>query len=417
MVEKFEKICGKDCTACNACINICPKDCISYEMDFTGTKYAIINKNKCILCNLCKKVCPQLNYVEDNFPKHCYAAWSHNIEIRKKSASGGIATELYKMFEAEEGLFSGVKLTDSFSAEYQLADKLDVIKDYQNSKYVYSDTKMIYQSIGNLLKQGKRILFIGLPCHVAAIKQYVKIKKIVDDKLFTVDLICHGVTPSEFLKEHIAYIEKSYNEKATKLYFRDPDNHTYTYTFSLQNEKGTFYRRKVHRNDMYQIGYHYGITYRSNCYKCRYAQPKRVGDITLADFGYVGTYASCEYDNKNVSCILINTEKGKRLIEDLNKTGNIFVEERPMEEEIETEKQLKYPTVSPKERKKFLKLLLKTGNFEISMKGAARIIILKNEIKYYFHIDEIYSKISHMLPKAFKASVKKLIGGSKKLLK
>ena len=43
------------CSACGACINICPKGCISYLKKVTGTKVAVINKNSCINCHLCKK--------------------------------------------------------------------------------------------------------------------------------------------------------------------------------------------------------------------------------------------------------------------------------------------------------------------------------------------------------------------------
>ena len=63
-------VCNSEkCSACGACIAICPKGCISYYKKETGTKVAIINKNKCINCHLCKKVCAQLDVVtgEESF--------------------------------------------------------------------------------------------------------------------------------------------------------------------------------------------------------------------------------------------------------------------------------------------------------------------------------------------------------------
>ena len=80
LVEYLEKniadIKGDYICVCGACINICPKDCISYLKKETGTKVAVINKNRCINCHLCKKVCPQLDTVEGSKSFACYAAWS-----------------------------------------------------------------------------------------------------------------------------------------------------------------------------------------------------------------------------------------------------------------------------------------------------------------------------------------------------
>ena len=77
---------AEKCSACGACINICPKDCISYLKKETGTKVAVINKNRCINCHLCKKVCPQLDTVEGSESFACYAAWSLDDTIRTSSA-------------------------------------------------------------------------------------------------------------------------------------------------------------------------------------------------------------------------------------------------------------------------------------------------------------------------------------------
>ena len=37
-----------------------------------------------------------LNDIKGNVSKNCYSAWSKDKKIRKNSASGGIATELYR---------------------------------------------------------------------------------------------------------------------------------------------------------------------------------------------------------------------------------------------------------------------------------------------------------------------------------
>ncbi|MFR4582433.1 Coenzyme F420 hydrogenase/dehydrogenase, beta subunit C-terminal domain [Clostridium cadaveris] len=410
MKNKIKRICKEqECTACNACINICAKKCITYEVDSTGTKYAVINEKNCISCSMCKNICPQLNNGEKNSPSICYAAWSKDEKIRKNSASGGIASELCKLFVDDKGMFSGVELTENFDAVYQLKEDMIKFEKYQNSKYVYSDTGFIFNDIAYALEERKKVLFIGLPCQVDGLKHYLKLRKINTEKFYAVDLICHGVSPVEFLKAHIKYLENKYNKKATELYFRDPEMNTYTYTFSVKNNNETFYKKQVKRNDVYQIGYHYGIIYRNNCYKCKYARKERVGDITLADFGYVGKYAFCEYDNKNVSCILVNTERGEELIKKMKDNNRVFLEKRPLEEELETEKQLKMPTIIPKERELFENFYIRTGDFENSMKIAARKIIFKNEIVHYLCINEFKRTVVKIMPEFLKSILKKFM--------
>lgn len=73
---------------------------------------------------------------------------------------------------------------------------------YRNSKYVYSDAGNIYYEVGKNLVNQRGVLFIGLPCQVAALKKYLFVKKISLELLFTVDIVCHGTTPEEksFLK-------------------------------------------------------------------------------------------------------------------------------------------------------------------------------------------------------------------------
>ena len=62
-------ICEEDCSACGACMNVCPSKCIEYKFDIYGIKRANINVTKCIHCSMCKKVCPMLNDIKGNVSK------------------------------------------------------------------------------------------------------------------------------------------------------------------------------------------------------------------------------------------------------------------------------------------------------------------------------------------------------------
>lgn len=403
-------VCDADkCSACGVCINICPKGCISYLKKETGTKVAVINKNSCVNCHLCKKVCPQLDTVEGLESFVCYAAWSFDDTIRTNSASGGIATELYRFFSDKGYKLAGVSMTPMHTAEFSLSDSFESMPAYRNSKYVYSDAGNIYYEVGKNLVNQRGVLFIGLPCQVAALKKYLFVKKISLELLFTVDIVCHGTTPEQFLGEHIEHIEKKKKKKAIHVEFRDPEEKTSSFTFSLKDAEHTFYKRRVKANDVYQIGYHAGITYRDNCYSCQFATRKRQGDITLADFSYVESYEFCSYSNENVSCVLINSKKGESLFSELCSTDRIFYEKRPIEEEVTTEKQLNYPTRVPREREKFLKEIKSNNGFEKAMKYAARRIMIVNTVKNITHIEKIKQIMSEKLPPNVKNGIKKVL--------
>lgn len=397
------------CTGCNSCINICPKGCISYVNKASGMKEAVIDVERCIHCDLCKSACPVNTETNGNTVKRCYAAWSLDEAVRRNGASGGVATELYRMTTKEDGYYAGVSLAKDFKAVFRLENSDTGYTEFQNSKYVYSDTSNIFNEIGKKLKEGHMVTFIGLPCQVAGLKQYCSVAKVSQDKLYTADLVCHGVTPEIYLQQHVNYLEKKHGKNATALYFRDPNAYTYTYTFTLKNNTETFYAKKVHRSDAYQIGYHYGIAYRDNCYQCEFAKPERQGDITLADFSGVGSCEQCGYDNKNVSCVLVNTEKGQTWMNRIHEMGLIYLEERPIEEEFSTEKRLHSPTPIPNERELFLTEYQKHGDFDKAIKKATKKIIWRNEIRYFFHVEDVKRIVARLLPKKVKKKLKGLL--------
>ena len=90
-------ICDReDCTACGACAFSCPKKCIEMREDALGTVYPEVDEHKCVNCGRCKKVCPSNNQLSQNPNMASYAAWSLDEKVRSTSASGGIASEIYR---------------------------------------------------------------------------------------------------------------------------------------------------------------------------------------------------------------------------------------------------------------------------------------------------------------------------------
>lgn len=347
------------CTACGNCILSCSRNAIAFERDILDNIYPKIDVTKCIECGQCKKVCPALNTVERQKPFECYAAYINNLDKRKKSASGRLATAIYE-YAIENGFWCiGVRLNEKYEAHYHMIKNKDDLIKFRNSKYTFSFLDDIFLKILECLKKDQKIVFCGLPCQVAALIQYLSVNKISSEGLVTIGIICHGVPSDEYLKNHIASITKG--KISCSVNFRDYHFGTYNFNFSLTDRGNIIYRKPVEGNDNYQIGYHNATIYRQNCYECSYANAERTEDITLGDFSGLGKYASIDIDitqekQKGISCVLINTNKGKKLIEALKENNRITLLARPISEALEVEQQLQHPSKPSAFYNDFIKL-------------------------------------------------------------
>ena len=85
---------NSNCCGCAACVQKCPKQCISLHEDNEGFLYPRVDTEICIDCGLCEKVCPMLTPYESRTPLQVLAAINNDKEIRMQSSSGGIFTML-----------------------------------------------------------------------------------------------------------------------------------------------------------------------------------------------------------------------------------------------------------------------------------------------------------------------------------
>lgn len=105
----------KNCYGCMACIDKCPKQCITTRKDKLGHFYPLVAQESCIDCNACIKVCPSINNNSLlNQPKSVWAAWRTEDYLRLESSSGGVATALSEYFINRGGLYMDVLLFPLF---------------------------------------------------------------------------------------------------------------------------------------------------------------------------------------------------------------------------------------------------------------------------------------------------------------
>ena len=384
----------ESCTACGACAFVCAKNCITMIEDEHGSVYPSLDSTNCVECGRCQKTCPILSPLDVNTPQIAYSAWSSDEKERETSASGGIAAEIYKKAVSEGCDIAGAVQQDDFRVVMQLSSDEKAIMKFKNSKYVFSEAWHVYQEIKQSLKADKNVVFIGLPCQVAALRKIFR----ENEKILFVEVVCHGTAPFSYLKQHIEHIEHTKNEKAIRMSFRDPDTYTYTYTFTLYNKDGKrFYAEVPRKTDTYQYAYHSTISYRENCYHCHFAREQRIADITLSDYKGLGRMAPCSYGETNVSCILVNTEKGKKFIKEMIQEKRIYADERPVREPIEGDPQLRQPSLKGAARMDFERLI-KVNDFETTMQIVMKRDKRRKKIHKICHFPiDVLRNIKHSL--------------------
>lgn len=301
------------CCACTACKNICPKQAIEMISDKKGFLYPKINENKCIKCGLCEKVCfynTGYKVLDDHLNKiETYAIKHKDFNIRMNSRSGGIFTALSDYILDNKGVTYGVGYKENFVVCYKRAETKEERNNFRGSKYVQSELNDMFKRVKNDLENNRWVLFSGTPCHVAGLVKYLGKKKY--EKLLLVDIVCHGVPSPKMFNDYIYYIEKKYNNRINNFNFRDK---TFGWTQSIESFE---IQGKKYAKTIYSNLFNSCLSFRESCYNCQFTNLSRPSDITIADCWGIAENRPDIDDNKGVSLVIINTEKGKFIQENI----------------------------------------------------------------------------------------------------
>ena len=311
------KICDPHlCTGCGSCANACPVDCITMVNDNNGFIVPQINEKTCVQCKKCFSSCPVNKSIALERMKEpsTFAAYISDKEQIQKSSSGGIFAILAKNILKEGGIVYGVWLTDQHQAVFGRAETIEELSKMQGSKYVQSRTGMIYRDVLATLKEGRKVLFSGLPCQIGGLYTFLGSDY---PNLYTVDVICYGETSETVMKEYLAYQEEKHCSIVSKVVLRyrtekwRPMN--YGTKLHLEFEDGNQYNCAL-RYDPYGIIMMQGLAYADSCYQCYFNGFPRVADITLGDALGLGTIEKTGmYCSDGISSVFLNSIKGRNL--------------------------------------------------------------------------------------------------------
>ena len=353
------KIVNEDqCAGCFACYNVCPTEAIKIELNPFGFYIPQINTDQCSNCGQCLQYCPVNSEGKDESISleetklSAYGAWSNDDKIRYNSSSGGLFTELALLILEEGGVVFGAGW-DNQILQHLPVEKAEDLENLRGSKYIPSYIGTSYNKVCQYLEEGRKVLFMGTPCQIAALKGIVRHKNLI-----AVDLICHGVPSILAFNKYL--ISKIGAKKINKINFRDKELGWEKFSLKITTVDHDVYKM-YRRHDPFLVGYLKNLYLNSICYNCPFARLPKTGEITLGDFWGVAEEFK---DQKGVSVVLINKEQGKILFDKLISEKRITVFQSDIRIVAQKNPRLIDGRYEMPEVRKALLQELTTGNFK-----------------------------------------------------
>lgn len=346
------------CIGCQACVDCCPAQAISFTYDFWGDGKAHVNLQKCVNYSLCDSICPARKMDLNPEQKNVFAVVSKINS--KKGSSGGFFFEVASKFLRSGGVVYGAAFDENLKLCHVCVKKVDDLIPLCKSKYVHSDMEGIYKQIGSNLKQGIPVMFVGTPCQTSAVKNLYKKK--YRERVLLVDFLCHGTGTQKVFDICKTYEEQHKNGRISDFCFRSKSRkaeHSFTYTLNTMGRKKTVSGYSFEYP--YYNGYLSYTIFQDACYRCEYTKTMRVGDITLGDFWGIQNFDSHLKDYKGVSMISVNTELGDKWFARVINN----CEQKSFPIECATSKNQSFTCCVPapkKKKKQLVKLLIENGS-------------------------------------------------------
>ena len=328
------------CTGCGACVQRCPKRCISWTQREFGFRYPQIDKDACVNCGQCEKVCPIDKALEVSAEQKAYAAVHKDDEVLAKSTSGGAFTAIADAVFAQGGIVYGAAMLDGMQVKHIRTSGKDDFEGLRSSKYLQSDTGTTYQMVEQDLKHGKTVLYSGTPCQIDGLKNFLGKDY---ENLYTVDIVCHGVGSQAYFDKYMDYARERYG-KIKALRFRSKEYAGWSCGGVVVVVDSSDCLKKIPYWDFDNYYYSYflsGDIYRKSCYSCKYANTNRVGDFTLGDYWGVEALNLPLQTENGCSLLLVNNRHAMQLLDEIESLDRV---ETTVEQAAHCNKQLNAPS-------------------------------------------------------------------------
>lgn len=347
---------AKTCLGCQACVDLCPTKAIRFSYTAWGEGVAVADAVRCRHCGACERVCPGLTARPFAPVSSVFAALSR--AHRETGSSGGLFYELASRFLRDGGTVYGAAFDNALQLRHRRVTAKAELLPLCKSKYLYSDMADTYRLLAEDLAGGQRVLFVGTPCQVSAVKN--RFGERYADTLFTADFLCHGAGTQRVFDLCRREEEAKRGGTMTAFCFRAKTRkaeHSFSYRL---NRRGT---SKTVSGYAFEYPYYHAFLrytiFRDACYNCRYAQLARVGDLTLGDFWGIQHYVPRLRDAQGVSLLSVNSEKGQALLQTLREVCDFW--ELPVACAVKHNQSFREPERRPAQKAAFVRILEQQG--------------------------------------------------------
>ena len=320
----FNKVLKNDlCSCCGTCIGICPTNAISISIKDHQT--LVFDEKICNNCDLCYTICPGKGYnirrlVTENNDKGSkfddeqgyYEFFAHGFstdnEIRRKGASGGVATELLRYLIKERKVDKVIvaQLINN-KVEIKITDDVNEIANAQQSKYCPVPINIVLKEIIN---SDLSYALVGTPCQIAG--QYLaeeKIKYLRHKIRYRIGLFCGYIQTYESIKlvKRSLHIRDADSDNWELIGWRDE---AYPGYFSFRNKiTGEIKRKYLYEWLDFCVPF-YSL---KRCFLCVDGN-NELADLVLGDVHAAG---------KDENVIICRTKRGDELLKSAQKAGYI----------------------------------------------------------------------------------------------
>lgn len=303
----------KSCTGCGMCAAICQSSAIQMQMDSHGFLYPAVDTAKCTDCGLCARKCPVSTPPQVSACTDVLTGYAKDETLLPSSSSGAIFPVLAAEIIRRGGIVFGAAFDEDFDVVHTSAETFSALAALCCSKYVQSRIPAdCYSQVKKSLVDGRWVYFSGMPCQVAALKNYLGREY---ETLITQDTACHSVPSPMVWTGYAAALEKQHGGKLTSFSFRNKTTGWESYYVRAEFDNGKEFQQLAAENS-YQQGFLKGLYSRNSCFSCRFKGIERCSDITLTDYWGVRGIQPDAYNPQGTSLILLHSSKGHTLLED-----------------------------------------------------------------------------------------------------
>ena len=374
----------RECTSCQVCGAVCPKEAIQIELNKDGFYRPIINTEKCIDCGICVKACykydEQINITTKEQLKDIpvYAAYAKDSEVLSNTTSGGVADILCKYLIEQGYTCVGVSYDkEKDFAVNTIASTKNETDAFRGSKYIQSYT---YPAFKKILEEKTDEIFaiFGTPCHIYALDRHLRrIKK--REQFVLVDIFCHGCPSLTIWKKYVKELHRTtHGEALDQIKFRSKYRGWGNFCVSAEKkDKTVFAGKKI--NDAFYSLFFSNLALNDSCSDCKLRSTFEYTDIRLGDF-WGKAY---DMNHTGVSVVVPVSESGKILFESIK--PQLTVNTHLYQDYLPYQSYGKNYTFNAQRREKLLNLI----NDET--------IELKEAVSYYFQTQPLKVKIKRYI--------------------